>query len=564
MVSLEKEMAELDQQLSVEKQTARTLQLTASSSAKKREELSREIGTVISELCELEMEAEDFTSLQPQEHSTPSVARPGQKGAPEGTRSAMHAACNEFVAACLAFKDRHSTLQQDSAAAEARNRSHNASQKMSEARAALASANMRHSSAQEQLSAIADARNRILANSEELRARLKGEAERGARLQDEHGELERVQRKALEEAEKQLCASTLQDEAAMELQKELQTLHQQIRKEERTGISLRNTLKSKEDELASLRRSLQALSGPAQPYQTTPAVLGTSAGSGAPTKGDTGVFCESAQGKAAQIGPSGKASYQGHARLAAEASSMQQQRARHTAARSESNTEGAGPTAWLPTDADAGFQQQQHQGAADQSDGAGHPALTPPLEPVPYTVQEPDSPPSQLAGPRPDASAKQMPPTCIFMETTITRTITPGRNSARAESTWTVRKVHQAGESTAAHCPDLEGFHTADRQQQDALPFRGAPQSFRESPAETGAGVQHRPIPESNFEPSRGGKGSAGARGKKAKRPRKRLKRILGSDDEDSLALYQPDAADERFRKAQLEAEGELLLSSLW
>ena len=79
MVSLEKEMAELDQQLSVEKQTARTLQLTASSSAKKREELSREIGTVISELCELEMEAEDFTSLQPQEHSTPSVARPGQK-----------------------------------------------------------------------------------------------------------------------------------------------------------------------------------------------------------------------------------------------------------------------------------------------------------------------------------------------------------------------------------------------------------------------------------------------------------------------------------------------------
>ncbi len=54
----------------------------------------------------------------------------------------------------------------------------------------------------------------------ELRARLKGEAERGARLQDEHGELERVQRKALEEAEKQLCASTLQDEAAMELQKE--------------------------------------------------------------------------------------------------------------------------------------------------------------------------------------------------------------------------------------------------------------------------------------------------------------------------------------------------------
>ena len=54
----------------------------------------------------------------------------------------------------------------------------------------------------------------------EVRARLKGEAERGARLQDEHERLEREQRKALEEAERELCASTLQDEAAMELQKE--------------------------------------------------------------------------------------------------------------------------------------------------------------------------------------------------------------------------------------------------------------------------------------------------------------------------------------------------------
>ena len=53
-----------------------------------------------------------------------------------------------------------------------------------------------------------------------IHARLKGEAERGARLQGEHEQLEREQRKALEEAEKELCASTLQDEAAMELQKE--------------------------------------------------------------------------------------------------------------------------------------------------------------------------------------------------------------------------------------------------------------------------------------------------------------------------------------------------------
>ncbi len=299
---------------------------------------------------------------------------------------------------------------------------------------------------------------------------------------------------------------------------------------------------AQEDELASLRRSLQALSGPAQPYQTTPAVLGTSAGSGAPTKGDTGVFCESAQGKAAQIGPSGKASYQGCApqRTAASASAQQPrpvislvssslQQSSHSAAGHRRNpqldtlqgptliqaragpqqdqggtpeqassgkarpsgkttqdhlhvlsgTLAPGTRAWQqrpppcssnepgtqqraqkviqkalgpqpgsrqmqmqasrsagevtrrasrntaeqlgPIAAVSLMQQQQHQGAADQSDGAGHPALTPPLEPVPYTVQEPDSPPSQLAGPRPDASAKQMPPTCIFMETTITR-----------------------------------------------------------------------------------------------------------------------------------------------
>ena len=68
--------------------------------------------------------------------------------------------------------------------------------------------------------------------------------------------------------------------------------------------------------------------------------------------------------------------------------------------------------------------QQQHQGSAGQSDGAGHPALTPPLEIMPYTVQEPDSPPLQQAGAREGTSAMpqaQMPSTCIFMETTITR-----------------------------------------------------------------------------------------------------------------------------------------------
>lgn len=56
--------------------------------------------------------------------------------------------------------------------------------------------------------------------SAELCARLKGQTERGRRLQGEQAQLEREQRKALEEAEKELCASTLQDEAVRELQKE--------------------------------------------------------------------------------------------------------------------------------------------------------------------------------------------------------------------------------------------------------------------------------------------------------------------------------------------------------
>ena len=54
----------------------------------------------------------------------------------------------------------------------------------------------------------------------ELRARLKGQGERGVGLQGEQERLEREQRKAMEEAEKDLCASTLQDEAVMHLQKE--------------------------------------------------------------------------------------------------------------------------------------------------------------------------------------------------------------------------------------------------------------------------------------------------------------------------------------------------------
>ena len=290
-----------------------------------------------------------------------------------------------------------------------------------------------------------------------------------------------------------------------------------------------------DDELASLQRSLQALSGPAQLKQPDPAVLSTSAGSGAPAEGDTGVFCKSAQAKPAQQGPRGKASYQGSApRRAAASAAAQQPRPvislvssslqqwPHSTVRQHSNPQLAGlagpqqdqggipelassgkaqhndnltqeflqaqpdghapgKRAWqqrpnpcsscepstqqrsqkaaqmmlsaqpsakqmrMQASRSAGevakhtsrgtaehlrpvaavpMLQQQHQGAAEQSDGAGHPALTPPLEVLPYTVQEPDSPPLEQAGPRQNTSAApqaQMPPTCIYTETTITR-----------------------------------------------------------------------------------------------------------------------------------------------
>lgn len=88
------------------------------------------------------------------------------QGASAISQGAVHTACNNFVAACRSFKDRHRSLQQDAAAAEARVRSLNVSRKVSEAKAALASAKGRHSRTQEQLGAIADAFNRIQADSE--------------------------------------------------------------------------------------------------------------------------------------------------------------------------------------------------------------------------------------------------------------------------------------------------------------------------------------------------------------------------------------------------------------
>ena len=122
---------------------------------------------------------------------------------------------------------------------------------------------------------------------------------------------------------------------------------------------------------------------------------------------------------------------------------------------------------------------------------AGHPAMSPALEPAPYTVQEPDSPSQEHAEGAQVSTRKHnrhTAPTCIYTETTITRclqialpgksalmrsftrmlkclqiskqyvgarvatlvmlrdcrTVTPG-SSSQTQSTWTIREVHQAG-----------------------------------------------------------------------------------------------------------------------
>ena len=81
-------------------------------------------------------------------------------------RTAAHAACNEFVAACSSFRGRHSSLDQELAAAEAQTRSLSISQKISEARAALASAEGRLIRTQGQLGATIDASKGIGAHCE--------------------------------------------------------------------------------------------------------------------------------------------------------------------------------------------------------------------------------------------------------------------------------------------------------------------------------------------------------------------------------------------------------------
>ena len=42
------------------------------------------------------------------------------------------------------------------------------------------------------------------------------------------------------------------------------------------------------------------------------------------------------------------------------------------------------------------------------------------------------------------------------------------------------------------------------------------------------------------------------------------LKRVLDPADEETQALYDPMAAAQRYQKAQLQAEDEVMLSGLW
>ena len=68
----------------------------------------------------------------------------------------------------------------------------------------------------------------------------------------------------------------------------------------------------------------------------------------------------------------------------------------------------------------------------------GHPAMSPALEPSPYTVQEPDSPSQDHAG-GPQVTTgehnRHMAPTCIYTETTITRCLQIGLPGGFARTT---------------------------------------------------------------------------------------------------------------------------------
>jgi len=54
----------------------------------------------------------------------------------------------------------------------------------------------------------------------DVTTQIKGETERTAKLQMKREQLEREQRRAIEEAERELCAFALQDDAVAELQNE--------------------------------------------------------------------------------------------------------------------------------------------------------------------------------------------------------------------------------------------------------------------------------------------------------------------------------------------------------
>jgi len=86
--------------------------------------------------------------------------------AAKGSRDALHAACNDFFAACSSFKDRHCIMQQDVAAVGAQIRSLEMTQKMSEVRTALERLKDKQSRAQKQLDAVADTTEHLKAQCE--------------------------------------------------------------------------------------------------------------------------------------------------------------------------------------------------------------------------------------------------------------------------------------------------------------------------------------------------------------------------------------------------------------
>ncbi|CAK0784979.1 hypothetical protein CVIRNUC_008184 [Coccomyxa viridis] len=387
----------------------------------------------------------------------------------------------------------------------------------------------------------------------------------------------------------------------------MRTLNQQIRKEESIHASLSKALSNKEDQLAALQKSLEALCGPAsaqpcKPLQATPGRLaipeqppGTCLSAGAAInrnrQQDRDLECQPASHRAGAPSIAAQAPYVAtlatqqqprptislldgsgapdahnrgrqlrlplsrvtqHRQTGVKSSNeppqpvalgairetgashsrpqqdswpepvfsnpsaglQQRQPAKGQEALRDSPKASTAP-AWTYSRAEAASQQQRI--SSRQPSEPNHPAIPPLLEPAPYIVEEPDSPTQEPVGRSWGVAAKQQEamPSCLITETTITRTITPGRATMRSQCAWTVREMPQAGEQPKRQM-HVTGSH--------------------------GRG--------------RGGRGKGSAR--------KALKRILDPADEETQALYDPVAAAQRYKRAQLQAEDEVMLSDLW